>query len=284
MTEKRFKTIKTSLYILCFIFIILSMALPLYSAYEINHYGFETKGLYLILITYILYVVSTKIKDTTASVVMFWLIIIGYIIVTIEWFSSALLEFITLKPAFFIFYLALILFIFLFILNDLTVKDPATKITSEPLSDNGIYILCYYPETIADKVKVFKSVIIYNTKKQILELCTYNDILNKTRIKKRDIIRIEQNPKTITGKETKMHPKKEPLADYSLANAIIKSFGEKLISENLVDNVVSYFEAPKDELQVISITYKTDTEEKKISFITKDDAETLKEKLKKITN
>ncbi len=260
------------------------MALPLYSAYEINHYGFETKGLYLILIAYILYVVSTKIKDTTASVVMFWLIIIGYIIVTIEWFSSALLEFITLKPAFFIFYLALILFIFLFILNDLTVKDPATKITSEPLSDNGIYILCYYPETIADKVKVFKSVIIYNTKKQILELCTYNDILNKTRIKKRDIIKIEQNSKTITGKETKMHPKKEPLADYSLANAIIKSFGEKLISENLVDNVVSYFEAPKDELQVISITYKTDTEEKNISFITKDDAETLKEKLKKITD
>lgn len=284
MTEKRLNIIKNSLYILCFIFIILSMALPLYKTYEINHYGFQTTGLYLILIAYTLYVVSVKIKDTTASVVMFWLIIIGYIIVTLDWFSSALLEFITFKPAFFIFYLALILFIFLFILNDLTVKDPATKITSEPLSDNGIYILCYYPETIEDKVKVFKSVIIYNTKKQILELCTYNELLNKMRIKKRDIIKIEQNLKTITGKETKMRPKKEPLADYSLANAIIKSFGEKLISENLVDNVVSYFEAPKDELQVISITYRTDTEEKKISFITKDDAETLKEKLKKITD
>lgn len=284
MTEKRFNIIKNSLYILCFVLIILSMALPLYKTYEINHYGFRTTGLYLILIAYTLYVVSTKIKDTAASVAMFWLVILGYIIVTLEWFSSALLEFITFTPTFFIFYLSLILFIFIFILNDKTIKDPATKITSEPLSDNGIYILCYYPETIEDKVKVFKSVIIYNTKKQILELCTYNDILNKTRIKKRDIISVEQDSKAITGKDTKMRPKKESLADYSIANAVIKSFGEKLISENLVSNVVSYFEAPKDELQVISITYKVDNTEKKISFITKDTQEILKEKLKKITD
>ncbi len=284
MTEKRFNIFKTSLYILCFIFIILSMTLPLYSTYGINHYGFETKGLYIILIAYTLYMVSVKIKDITASVVMFWLIIIGYIIVTLDWFSSALLEFITFKPAFYIFYLSFILFIFLFILNDKTIKDPATKITSEPLSDKGIYILCYYPETIEERVQVFKSVIIYNIKKQILELCTYNEMLNKMRIRKRDIISIEQESKTITGKDAKTYPKKEPLADYSIANAIIKSFGEKLISKELVSNVISYFEAPKDELYVISISYKTDNTEKKINFITKDDPEALKEKLKKITD
>jgi len=260
------------------------MALPLYKTYEMNHYGFNTTGLYLILISYTLYVVSVKIKDTAASVAMFWLVIMGYITVTIEWFSSALLEFITFMPAFYILYLSLILFIFLFILNDKTIKDPATKITSEPLNDAGIYILAYYPETIEDKIQVFKSVIIYNTKKQILELCTYNEILNKTRIKKRNIISMVQDTKTITGKDTKMRPKKEPLADYSIANAIIKSFGEKLISEHLVSNIVSYFEAPKDELNVISISYKVDNTEKKISFITKDDTETLKEKLKKVAD
>lgn len=232
--------------------------------------GYSNHWIFFTIIAFLLHLLNYKKRGSNRLIL---LLMVCYVMSVYSIFSQSL----NVVPSwgFFLYLSSLILLLAILTVCEIKTKEPAEAIKENTMKLNGTYLLAYNIDCRDETTYLYKSAIISLDGKNTIEFIAYlNGELEHIKIKVEDIEEIKHEKVEILKDFAKMI-KSEEIADYSIASALIKSYGYRSISPELVENVETYFSVEPKELYLLAINYKKESIIKTIGFYTKENPEHL---------